>query len=161
MSYYNYYQKKEKKSEALEHFRKMDILMKDEIRQSVKETKIYGGNGLPVPDTEKRDLAQQFPILQWNRWILSLPYSCTNRGKLLYLTLQATKNREADFWKVLLPRKNACAMRLRCTIFSYTILNSILGTADTKTTPCTQTGRFTARTLSSLTTEILLLLRGN
>ena len=55
MSYYNYYQKKEKrKSEALEHFRKMDILMKDEIRQSVKETKTYGGNGLPVPHTEKK-----------------------------------------------------------------------------------------------------------
>ena len=46
MSYYNYYQNKEKrKAEALEHFRKMEILMKDEIGQSVKETKAYGGNG--------------------------------------------------------------------------------------------------------------------
>lgn len=33
----------------------MDILMKDEIRQSVKETKTYGGNGLPVPHTEKKE----------------------------------------------------------------------------------------------------------
>lgn len=55
MSYYNYYQNKEKrKAEALEHFRKMEILMKDEIGQSVKETKAYGGNGFPIPHTGKK-----------------------------------------------------------------------------------------------------------
>lgn len=60
MSYYNYYQNKEKrKAEALEHFRKMEILMKDEIGQSVKETKAYGGNGFPIPHTgKKKDLTQ-------------------------------------------------------------------------------------------------------
>lgn len=80
MSYYNYYQKKEKKSEALEHFRKMDILMKDEIRQSVKETKIYGGNGLPVPDTEKKEI-----------WLNSSQYYSGTVGYCLCLILAPTE----------------------------------------------------------------------
>lgn len=32
--------------------------MKDEIGQSVKETKAYGGNGFPIPHTGKKDLTQ-------------------------------------------------------------------------------------------------------
>lgn len=54
MSYCNYYQKKEnRKSDALEHFRKMDIHMKSEIKHSIKETTIYRGDGIAVPHVEK------------------------------------------------------------------------------------------------------------
>ena len=49
-------EEEKRKAEALEHFRKMEILMKDEIGQSVKETKAYGGNGFPIPHTGKKKI---------------------------------------------------------------------------------------------------------
>lgn len=162
MSYYNYYQNKEKrKAEALEHFRKMEILMKDEIGQSVKETKAYGGNGFPIPHTGKKRSDSVIPNITVEPLDTVSAVFLHQQGKTAVLNFASYQKPGGGFLE-------GSSAQEECLCHASTLYNVLIRHPEFytwnsrhKTTPCTQTGRFTVKTLSSLKTEILLLLRGN